>query len=250
MGNKSQLETIFWDRWAETGLPAPIRNFNKWDRDTRRELDFAWMVERVAVEIQGGAFTGGKHGRGAGITADLAKLNRAAELGWTVLAFTSPQVRDRGPDGAVEVARRVLGQRWTAITEAACKAEATAALESELSRRGSFITEILDHVSVMTQRAVRVKHNRRTPTSEADRAQGQADFGRVILSLAREQGFPVPFVEESELEQLLTDSVMSRAALLKLPDHVLNSAMAEWIRSQGLMTVPAVEETARRLLVN
>jgi hypothetical protein len=42
---------------------------------------------RVAVEVEGGAFSGGRHTRGMGFVADCEKYNVAALDGWLVLRF-------------------------------------------------------------------------------------------------------------------------------------------------------------------
>lgn len=48
----------------------------------------------VAIEINGGAWSRGRHTRGAGYIKDMEKLNMLTELGWRVLQFTPQQVRD------------------------------------------------------------------------------------------------------------------------------------------------------------
>jgi len=48
-------------------------------------FDWAWPAHHVALEIDGGLFSGGRHARGAGILGDMQKLNEAAVLGWCVL---------------------------------------------------------------------------------------------------------------------------------------------------------------------
>ena len=60
----------------------------------RWRFDFAWPDVKIAVEVEGGAFVQGRHGRGAGITNDCEKYNHAAMLGWRVLRGTSPMIRD------------------------------------------------------------------------------------------------------------------------------------------------------------
>jgi very-short-patch-repair endonuclease len=48
----------------------------------------------IAIEINGGAWSRGRHVRGAGYVKDMEKLNMLTELGWRVLQFTPQQVRD------------------------------------------------------------------------------------------------------------------------------------------------------------
>lgn len=52
-------------------------------------FDYAWPEQRVALEVEGGAFAkgGGGHNRGAGFQADMEKYNAAALLGWVVLRY-------------------------------------------------------------------------------------------------------------------------------------------------------------------
>ena len=54
--------------------------------------DYAWPLQRVLVEIDGGAWSGGRHTRGAGFIADMEKLNAAALLGYAVLRYTPQQL--------------------------------------------------------------------------------------------------------------------------------------------------------------
>lgn len=56
-------------------------------------FDVAWPEARLAVEIDGGVFCGGRHSRGAGYRADAQKLNTATLLGWRVLRVLPEQVR-------------------------------------------------------------------------------------------------------------------------------------------------------------
>ncbi len=46
----------------------------------------------VAVEIEGGIWTGGRHTRGKGYQGDMEKYNAAQLYGWKVLRYTPDQI--------------------------------------------------------------------------------------------------------------------------------------------------------------
>ena len=52
-------------------------------RDWR--FDFAIPSRRVAIEVEGGAFNGGRHIRPDGYLRDMEKYNEAAVSGWCVI---------------------------------------------------------------------------------------------------------------------------------------------------------------------
>ena len=74
------------------GIKTPLREF-RFARPRRWRFDFCWPEERLAVEVEGGTWTAGRHTRGAGMEAD-CELNAAVLLGWRVLRFTTDQVAD------------------------------------------------------------------------------------------------------------------------------------------------------------
>ena len=51
----------------------------------RWRFDRAWVDHKVAVEIEGGAFSDGAHVRGAHFRSDIEKYAEALMLGWRVL---------------------------------------------------------------------------------------------------------------------------------------------------------------------
>jgi very-short-patch-repair endonuclease len=67
---------------------------HRFDLERAWRFDFAWPSLMVAVEVDGGTRSNGRHVRAAGFEADADKLNRAALLGWRVLRFTSAMVAD------------------------------------------------------------------------------------------------------------------------------------------------------------
>lgn len=57
-------------------------------------FDIAWPDLMLAVEIDGGIWSGGRHTRRAGFHKDMEKINAATVLGWRVLRFTPQDVED------------------------------------------------------------------------------------------------------------------------------------------------------------
>lgn len=51
-------------------------------------FDLADKENKIAVEIEGGIWTRGAHGRGTGIMRDIEKYNAAQSLGWRVYRTT------------------------------------------------------------------------------------------------------------------------------------------------------------------
>lgn len=51
-------------------------------------FDLAFPRHKIAIEIQGGAFIGGRHNRGGGFIKDMEKMNAAAILGWRIIYRT------------------------------------------------------------------------------------------------------------------------------------------------------------------
>lgn len=60
----------------------------------RWRFDFADVRKMVAIEVEGGTWSNGRHVRGAGYESDCVKYNEAALMGWKVIRVTSTMVRD------------------------------------------------------------------------------------------------------------------------------------------------------------
>ena len=75
------------------GLPKPVKEWQFFS-GRRWRFDLAWIEtqHRLALEIEGGAFTQGRHTRGAGFVKDLEKYNAAVLLGWRVLRVLPRQL--------------------------------------------------------------------------------------------------------------------------------------------------------------
>lgn len=51
-------------------------------------LDYGNPKRKLAVEIEGGAWSGGRHTRGAGFIRDIEKYNTLASMGWLLFRCT------------------------------------------------------------------------------------------------------------------------------------------------------------------
>lgn len=80
---------------AADGLPMPVRE-HRFHGTRRWRFDYAWPAQMVALEVEGGVWTGGRHTRGAGYLGDVDKYNEAALLGWLVLRCTPSKLRTQG----------------------------------------------------------------------------------------------------------------------------------------------------------
>lgn len=78
---------VFQTICVGAGLPKPEAEYvfappRKW------RFDWAFVAEKVALEIDGGAWIGGRHTSGSGFIKDMEKKNAAALLGWRIFYCT------------------------------------------------------------------------------------------------------------------------------------------------------------------
>lgn len=87
----------------ERGITGFVREYPFATGIGRRWLfDFAWQVEKIAVEfeglcirrVEGVIMLGGRHATISGFTEDCVKYNAASSMGWTVLRYVASHVRD------------------------------------------------------------------------------------------------------------------------------------------------------------
>ena len=84
-------------------LPEPVPEYQF--HPTRKwRFDYAWPLHMLALEVEGGIWTQGRHTRGAGALKDMEKYSEAAILGWRLLYVTPDQARG----DAIEFIRRAI----------------------------------------------------------------------------------------------------------------------------------------------
>lgn len=65
----------------------------KFHPERKWRADFLITGKKILVEVEGGIWSGGRHTRGKGYLGDMEKYNEAAAMGYTVLRFSTEQVK-------------------------------------------------------------------------------------------------------------------------------------------------------------
>jgi very-short-patch-repair endonuclease len=76
--------------WKLYGLPEPVAEY-RFAPPRKFRFDFCWPKKSIAVEVEGGIWTQGRHTRGKGYLSDMSKYNLAAKAGYRVFRFTPKQ---------------------------------------------------------------------------------------------------------------------------------------------------------------
>ena len=100
----SDLEQLFAFQVKAAGLPEPEREAAVIPGRKFR-FDFCFREARLLIEINGGTYNGGAHGRGCGINRDYEKNNLAQIGGWRVLSFDTKMVKS---GAALAVTEQIL----------------------------------------------------------------------------------------------------------------------------------------------
>lgn len=79
--------TAFPQFCQSQGLPAPTPEHRFHDQRKWR-FDFAWPQHKIAIEVEGGIWTGGRHITQKGFIGDMEKYTEAAIAGWCVIRIS------------------------------------------------------------------------------------------------------------------------------------------------------------------
>lgn len=104
---RSRVSLPFDKQCDLAGLPRPQAEYRF---HPTRKWRFDWAIlgpPLLAIEVEGGAWTGGRHTRGAGFEKDLEKYAEALVLGWRILRVTPKQIED---GTALTLVGRILRQ--------------------------------------------------------------------------------------------------------------------------------------------
>lgn len=89
---------------VEDGKLPPFVREHRFMPPRRWRFDFAFIADKLAVEVEGGVWTKSRHTTGSGYTADAVKYTEAQIIGWHVLRVPS----DWAKDGSAAI----LVRRW------------------------------------------------------------------------------------------------------------------------------------------
>jgi len=89
------------------GLTRGMQEELRFHDERMWRFDFAWPDKLVALEVQGGIFSRGRHARPRGVLNDYEKFSEAAILGWRVILVTGVEISN---GEAIDRLRRALGE--------------------------------------------------------------------------------------------------------------------------------------------
>lgn len=105
---------IFFALLEQERLPIPTPE-HRFDAGRRWRMDYAWQQYMVALEVEGGVWTQGRHTRGAGFLADMEKYNAAAVLGWRIIRCTPDDLLSIKTIVMVRCALTMASEPWDAL---------------------------------------------------------------------------------------------------------------------------------------
>lgn len=91
-GGKSQKTTDLFTVLCQSDLHVECVKEFKFHPSRRWRFDYAIPEHKIAVEVEGGVWTGGRHTRPQGFLGDIVKYNTATLMGWRVFRTTPTEL--------------------------------------------------------------------------------------------------------------------------------------------------------------
>lgn len=91
--SESPLEAEFALQLRAARLTDGLAREYRFMPGRRYRFDFCWPEKMLAIELNGGIWTGGRHTRGKGYESDCLKTLEAVLLGWRVIPATPSMVK-------------------------------------------------------------------------------------------------------------------------------------------------------------
>ena len=99
-------EKIVLSFFRGSGVPMP-KPEHRFHHERKWRFDFAWLDQKLALEVQGGIWSYGRHTRGAALLKEWEKLNTAASMGWRIMYV---QPRDLCTQQTINMLKEGLSQ--------------------------------------------------------------------------------------------------------------------------------------------
>ena len=90
---QSELEATFIYYWRVLNGPPLLPEY-RFHPKRKFRLDFVHLPTMIAIEIEGGIWTGGRHTSGKGYTNDCIKYNLATLAGWHIFRLTGDMLNE------------------------------------------------------------------------------------------------------------------------------------------------------------
>jgi len=104
---KGENERLLWEILNEA-YPGQWVSEHKGIEGRKYRFDAANPSKKIAIEIEGGLWTYGRHNRPIGMEQDMIKYNAAVVDGWTVLRY-SPEMLRKTPWQLIKDVRVLCG---------------------------------------------------------------------------------------------------------------------------------------------
>jgi len=77
-------QNLFFNLLTHFSIKHPVAEY-KFHATRKWRFDYAWVDQKLALEVEGGIWTRGRHIRSSGYIADMEKYNTASYDGWKVI---------------------------------------------------------------------------------------------------------------------------------------------------------------------
>ena len=92
---------VFYAALDILGIEKPVPEY-RFCKSRRWKFDFCFVKAQLALEIEGGVWTNGRHTRGSGFIKDMEKYHQANLLGFKLLRVTPEQLDNGVAVGLIE----------------------------------------------------------------------------------------------------------------------------------------------------
>lgn len=79
---------MIFSQFASQELGVEVVKEHQFHPNRKWRFDYAFLDNKIALEVEGGVYTSGRHIRPVGFLNDMEKYNAAAMMGWRVLRCT------------------------------------------------------------------------------------------------------------------------------------------------------------------